>query len=167
MADIDEIDRRLWEAFTDSSRMVTRHVDRELRAELGVISDDVVILKGVLAADPDGARMSDLAQRLAAEPRHATYRIARLEERGLIARQADTEDGRVTRVHVTADTGAFFALCRARLDELIALYLTDLVPFDGRRDLVDLLTGVVDGYRHHFATPASDHPDDPDTKEHP
>ena len=167
MADIDEIDRRLWEAFTDSSRMVTRHVDRELRAELGVISDDVVILESVLAAHPDGARMSDLAHRLAAEPRHATYRIARLEERGLIARQADTDDGRVTRVHVTADTDAFFALCRARLDELIALYLTDLVPFDRRRDLVDLLTGVVDGYRHHFATPASDHPDDPDTKEHP
>ena len=167
MADIDEIDRRLWEAFTDSSRMVTRHVDRELRAELGVISDDVVILEGVLAAHPDGARMSDLAHRLAAEPRHATYRIARLEERGLIARQADTDDGRVIRVHVTADTNAFFALCRARLDELIALYLTDLVPFDGRRDLVDLLTGVVDGYRHHFTTPASDHPDHPDTKEHP
>ena len=164
MADIDEIDRRLWEAFTDSSRMVTRHVDRELRAELGVTSDDVVILENVLTAHPDGARMSDIAHRLAAEPRHATYRIARLEERGLIARQADTEDGRVTRVHVTADTDSFFALCRARLDELIALYLTDLVPFDGRRDLVDLLTGVVDGYRHHFATPASDHPD---TKEHP
>ena len=165
MADIDEIDRRLWEAFTDSSRMVTRHVDRELRAELGVISDDVVILERVLAADPDGARMTDLAHCLAAEPRHATYRIARLEERGLITRQADADDGRVTRIHVTAATDAFFALCRARLDELIALYLTDLVPFDGRRGLVDLLTGVVDGYRHHFATPASDQPDHPSEKE--
>ena len=167
MADIDEIDRRLWEAFTDSSRMVTRHVDRELRAELGVISDDVVILERVLAADPDGARMTDLAHCLAAEPRHATYRIARLEERGLIARRADSDDGRVTRIHVTGETGAFFALCRARLDELIGLYLTDLVPFDRRHDLVGLLTGVVDGYRHHFATPAPDQTDDPPSKGSP
>ena len=159
MADIDKVDRCLWEAFTDSSRMVTRHVDRELRAELGVTSDDVEILEGVLAADPGGVRMTDLAHRLAAEPRHATYRIARLEERGLIARRADSDDGRVIRVHVTAETDAFCALCRARLDELIALYLTDLVPFDRRRDLADLLTGVVDGYRHHFATTAPDQPD--------
>lgn len=158
MADIDEIDRCLWEVFTDGSRMVTRHVDRELRADLGVISDDVAILEAVLAADPDGVRMTDVAHHLAAEPRHATYRIARLEERGLIARRADPDDGRVTRVHVTAETDIFFALCRARLDELIALYLTDLVPFDRRHDLVALLTGVVDGYRHHFATPAADQP---------
>ncbi len=158
MADIDQIDRCLWEVFTDGSRMVTRHVDRELRADLGVISDDIAILEDVLAAEPDGVRMSDLAHRLAAEPRHATYRIARLEERGLIARRADPDDGRVTRVHVTAETDIFFALCRARLDELIALYLTDLVPFDRRHDLVALLTGVVDGYRHHFATSASDQP---------
>ena len=161
MADIDQIDRHLWEAFTDSSRMVTRHVDRELRAELGVTSDDVVILEGVLAADPDGVRMTDLAHRLAAEPRHATYRIARLEERGLLARRADSDDGRVTRVRATAETETFSALCRARLDELIALYLTDLVPFDRRHDLVALLTGVVDGYRHHFTTPPSDQHDNP------
>ena len=167
MADIDEDDRRLWAAFTDSSRMVTRHVDRELRAELGVISDDVVILEDVLDADPGGVRMSDLAHRLAAEPRHATYRIARLEERGLIARRADSDDGRVTRVHVTAETDAFCAVCRARLDELIALYLTDLVPFDRRPDLAALLTGVVDGYRHHFATPTSDQPDQPSIEERP
>ena len=156
VAGTDQIDRRLWEVFTDGSRMVTRHVDRELRAELGVTSDDVVILEDVLAADPDGVRMTDLAHRLAAEPRHATYRIARLEDRGLIARQADPDDGRVTRVRITAETGVFFALCRARLDELIALYLTDLVQFDRRHDLVALLTGVVDGYRHHFVTPATD-----------
>jgi DNA-binding MarR family transcriptional regulator len=163
VADIDQIDRCLWEVFTDGSRMVTRHVDRELRADLGVISDDIAILGAVLAADPGGARMTDLAHHLAAEPRHATYRIARLEERGLIARRADPDDGRVTRVHVTAESDIFFALCQARLDELIALYLTDLVPFDRRHDLVALLTGVVDGYRHHFATPASDQPDNSTT----
>jgi DNA-binding MarR family transcriptional regulator len=167
VADINQIDRRLWEVFADSSLMVTRHVDRELRAELDVISDDIAILEDVLAADPDGARMTDLAHRLAAEPRHVTYRIARLDRRGLIARQADPDDGRVTRVHVTAETDVFFALCRARLDELIALYLTDLVPFDRRHDLVNLLAGVVDGYRHHFATPASDPPDQPSVKESP
>ena len=159
MASIDQIDRRLWEVFTDGSRMVTRHVDRELRADLGVISDDITILEDVLAAEPDGVRMSDLAHRLAAEPRHATYRIARLEERGLISRRADRDDGRVTRVRVTAETDTFCALSRARLDALIALYLTDLVPFDRRHDLVALLAGVVDGYRHHFATPTSDQPD--------
>ena len=159
MADTDQIDRRLWEVFTDGSRMVTRHVDRELRAELGVTCDDVAILEAVLAADPVGVRMTDLAHRLAAEPRHATYRITRLEERSLIARRTDPDDGRVTRVRATPETHDFGALCRARLDELIALYLTDLVPFDRRHDLVALLTGVVDGYRHHFATPASDQPD--------
>ena len=159
MADTHQIDRRLWEVFTDGSRMVTRHVDRELRADLGVTSDDIVILEDVLAAEPDGVRMTDLAHRLAAEPRYATYRIARLEERGLLARRADADDGRVTRVRVTAETDPFGALCRARLNELIALYLTDLVPLDRRHDLATLLTGVVDGYRHHIAAPTSDQPD--------
>ncbi|MBT5579445.1 MAG: winged helix DNA-binding protein [Acidimicrobiaceae bacterium] len=150
MADVDAIDRQLWEVFADAGRMVMRHVDRELRADLGVTSDDVAILEVVLNAQPVGVRMSDIAYRLAAEPRHATYRIERLEKKGVLSRRADVDDKRVHRVHATDQTSEFGDLCRARLGELIALYLTDLVTADRRTDLVELLSGVVDGYRHHF-----------------
>jgi len=60
----------------------------------------------------------------------------------------DMLDGSVARL--TDQTSEFGDLCRARLGELIALYLTDLVTADRRTDLVELLSGVVDGYRHHF-----------------
>jgi len=138
--------------------MVLRHIDRELRADFGVSNDDISILASVLTAAPSGARMGDLAHQLATEPRHITYRVGRLERRDIVERRVDPSDKRVLRVHTTDETATFFRLCQHRLDELVALYLTDLVPHGQRTALTSLLVGVVEGYRHHFAIPASDQP---------
>lgn len=134
----------------DSGRMVLRHVDRELKAEFDISADDVTILEAISNAGRDGIRMSNLAHRLASEPRHATYRVERLARKGLVRRAAGTHDKRVVRVIATDETGDFLASCRARLEELMAIYLTDLVPAAERRTLLDLLDGVVAGYRHHI-----------------
>lgn len=63
-------------------------------------------------------------------PPTITRIVSKLEEMGLVARTADPEDGRVTRVDVTADGHRQLAESRERRDVWLRQRLDDLAPDD-------------------------------------
>jgi len=63
-------------------------------------------------------------------PPTITRIVSKLEEMGLVARAADPDDGRVTRVDVTADGHRQLAESRERRDVWLRQRLHDLAPDD-------------------------------------
>jgi DNA-binding MarR family transcriptional regulator len=57
-------------------------------------------------AGRDGIGLSELATRLEVKPPTVTKVIRSLERAGLVARTADASDGRVVRLHLTAEASA-------------------------------------------------------------
>lgn len=63
-------------------------------------------------------------------PPTITRIVSKLEEMGLVARAPDPEDGRVTRVDVTADGHQQLAESRERRDVWLRQRVNDLAPDD-------------------------------------
>ncbi len=87
-------------------------------------------------------RLSALGRRLGITPSTLTRNLARLEDAGLVARQADAADARAARVRLTpAGCGAALEVCR-REEEFARGVLARLAPerreaaLDGLRDLL-------------------------------
>ena len=80
-------------------RSLMKHLDREL-APMGLGPGRYQYLF-VLYVE-DGRRQQDIADRLGLDKAAVTRSLVRLEEDGYIRRKADANDGRVTRVYLTA-----------------------------------------------------------------
>lgn len=80
-------------------RSLMKHLDREL-APLQLGPGRYQYLFGLYVED--GRKQQDFADRLGLDKAAVTRSLARLEDDGYVRRQADKEDGRVTRVYLTA-----------------------------------------------------------------
>ncbi|HTH94499.1 MAG TPA: MarR family transcriptional regulator [Rhodocyclaceae bacterium] len=70
----------------------------------------------------DWASISELAERLQAKHHGTVALISRCESAGLVCREADPDDGRQVRVHLTADGKRFLTrLAQRHQDELHSL----------------------------------------------
>jgi DNA-binding MarR family transcriptional regulator len=69
-------------------------------AHLGLTTDQFVILTAL--AEADGVTQKELARRTASDANTMSEMLGRLEQRGLIARERDADDGRARRVSLTA-----------------------------------------------------------------
>jgi DNA-binding MarR family transcriptional regulator len=74
------------------------------------------------------ARLTALANRAGVTQPAMTQLISRLEESGLVRREADIADGRVVRVAITDEGRAMMARRRAVRAERLAVILTRLSP---------------------------------------
>jgi DNA-binding MarR family transcriptional regulator len=76
-----------------------------------------------LAAEGDSLRITDLAEMLGVDAPAVTRKVQQLEREGLIARQSDPTDGRVTRIRLTPagrrTLGRVMRARRAWLDGLL------------------------------------------------
>jgi DNA-binding MarR family transcriptional regulator len=84
-----------WRGLIRLREVVTREVDRRLRADGDLTLADYGILITLVSAPRLRLRMSDLGARRMLTPSGITRVVARLEDRGLIHREPDPEDGRV------------------------------------------------------------------------
>lgn len=80
-------------------RSLMKHLDREL-APLGLGPGRYQYLFGLYVQD--GRKQQEFADRLGLDKAAVTRALARLEEDGYIRRKPDPEDGRVSRVFLTA-----------------------------------------------------------------
>jgi DNA-binding MarR family transcriptional regulator len=100
---LDIAEQKSWQNYLHAALRFHTAMDRLLTDahQLSVI--DLRVL-GILDKSLDGAvRMGDLADALAANPHHMTKRIRRLEERGLVKREPNSDDRRGVLARITDD----------------------------------------------------------------
>ncbi len=91
---LDPEEQTAWRRYISGSAALTRRLERDLQAAFGLSMDDYAIL--VLLSESDGRRLrmralSDAA--LVPKPQ-VTYRISRLEDRGVVRRYPCEDDAR-------------------------------------------------------------------------
>lgn len=91
---LDDGEMAAWHGFLEASNRVARHLEQQLRAEVGLSHPQYEILVR-LAGAPDGElRMTELAELLITSKSGLTYQVGQLEKRGLVRRRSCATDVR-------------------------------------------------------------------------
>lgn len=101
MPGLDIAEQRSWENFLDAALRIYGALNRTLSEAHKLSLVDVRLLKILQASETGSARMGDLAEQLLALPSRVTRQIRRLEEAGLVRREASPEDGRGVLASIT------------------------------------------------------------------
>jgi DNA-binding MarR family transcriptional regulator/SAM-dependent methyltransferase len=126
-------------------RALVRRFSLAERADMGCCDMTVAQAATLEALAEGGMRLSDLGKRLGIAPSTLTRNLSRLEERGLIRKEADPIDGRAQRVALTG-AGKDAAAEVRRHEETFARSVLDRLPrgssADAMATLEDLLVAV-------------------------
>ncbi len=101
MPDLDNAEQRAWENFLDAALRVYGSLNRTLSEEFKLTLVDVRLLDILRRSETGSARMGDLAEQLLSLPSRVTRQIRRLEQNGLVRREASPEDGRGVLASIT------------------------------------------------------------------
>jgi DNA-binding MarR family transcriptional regulator len=105
---LDEREDRAWRGWLAASELLRAQTGRDLLADSGLSEADYVVLVYLSEIGDRRARMSDLAAALRWSKSRLSHQVARMEARGLLAREGCGSDGR----------GAFAVLTDAGMAEL-------------------------------------------------
>jgi DNA-binding MarR family transcriptional regulator len=103
-------EQAVWRAFLDVSRLMMDQMNRQLSDESGMSLAEYEILVALSEAPERRLRMSELADRVVSSRSRITHTVGRMEERGLVQREACLDDGRGV---LCALTDAGFAVLEA------------------------------------------------------
>jgi len=112
-------------------RLAVTRMARRLRQESGVVGPEIspTLTAALATIDRCGPLTpSALAEAERIQRPTATRIVGRLEARGLVARSADPDDGRVSFVAVTSEGRALLKRIRSRKSEFLAKRLRQLTP---------------------------------------
>ncbi len=101
MPGLDIAEQRAWENFFDAALRVYGTLNKTLSEEFKLTLLDVRLLDILCRSDNGSARMGDLADQLLSLPSRVTRQIRRLEQIGLVLREASPEDGRGVLARIT------------------------------------------------------------------
>ncbi|HLS77109.1 MAG TPA: MarR family transcriptional regulator [Nocardia sp.] len=123
---LDTQEMRVWEVFLAASALVDREIERHLRSE-GLSHPQYETLVRLSAAPQGRLRMTELAAALYTSKSGLNYQVGRLEQAGLVRREAaDADDRGVVAVLTAAG--------RERLAEVAPGHVATV-----RRALIDVL----------------------------
>lgn len=91
---LDDAQQRDWRAFLGGSTVLFERLDRDLRDKHNLSMPEYEILVRLSEAPGRRMRMAELADSVAQSRSRTTHTIARLENAGLVAREASPDDGR-------------------------------------------------------------------------
>ena len=91
---LDPDEQGVWRAFLDVSRLLFEQLNRQLSDEAGMSLAEYEILVQLSEAPDRRLRMSELADRVVSSRSRITHTVGRMEERGLVLREACADDGR-------------------------------------------------------------------------
>lgn len=94
------MDQRLFYLLNRARQQVYKYADSRSEAELGISVTQLGAL--LLIAQDEGCLLKDLAQNLNLNNSALTGLASRMENNGLIERRACEQDGRASRLHLTA-----------------------------------------------------------------
>lgn len=112
-------------------RLAVTRMARRLRQETGVVGPEIspTLTAALATIDRCGPLTpSSLAEAERVQRPTATRIVAKLEERGLVSRASDPDDGRVSRVEITREGRALLRKIRSRKSEYLAKRLRTLTP---------------------------------------
>jgi DNA-binding MarR family transcriptional regulator len=138
---------RAWRGVLEVSSFVTRRVDEALRDEVGIDIQTYDALLHTREAGDAGVRMTDLADRVLLTKAGLTARVDRLEEQGWLARRADPDDRRVTRVVLTPAGWELFRRAARVHDVTVERWFGDLVEDGAARTMAETLARVRSQHR--------------------
>jgi DNA-binding MarR family transcriptional regulator len=96
--------QQVWRTLLQLSTRLPTRLNRQLVADSGITLADMDVLVGLTGA-PDGrVRVTELSRSLGWERSRLSHQVARMEQAGLVRREACEDDGRGAYVTVT-DTG--------------------------------------------------------------
>jgi DNA-binding MarR family transcriptional regulator len=101
MAGMDVAEMRAWENFLDASLRIYGSMNRVLSEGHKLTLVDVRLLDILDKSTTGSTRMGDLAEQLLSLPSRVTRQIRRLEEAGLVQREASPDDGRGVLASIT------------------------------------------------------------------
>lgn len=91
---LDDDEQRAWRSLISGMTALERRLERELAEHFDITMDDYAILV-ILSESPDRrVRMKQLSARALIPKPQVTYRIGRLEDRGIVARRPCEDDAR-------------------------------------------------------------------------
>ena len=99
---LDESEMAAWHPFVVAGMHLFAALDRDLRVALDLTLLDHGILL-MLRDAPDGLTMGHLAQQFGTEASVITYRIERMEGRGLATRERNRDDRRLVAATITSE----------------------------------------------------------------
>lgn len=98
---LDIAEQRAWENFLEAALRIYGSLNRTLSEAHKLTLVDVRLLEILACSDTGSTRMGDLAEQLVALPSRVTRQIRRLEQAGLVRREASPEDGRGVLASIT------------------------------------------------------------------
>lgn len=121
-------EERAWRAFNRMQTVLPARLARDLQQDSGLSDADYEVLSTLSEKSGQRWQLRDLAAKMLWSRSRLSHHVSRMEQRDLVARESDPDDGRGTTISLT-DTGL-------RTLETAAPRHVDSV----RRHLIDLLT---------------------------
>ena len=145
---LDETEMAAWHSLVVAGTHMFAALDRDLRDAFDVTLLDHGILL-MLRTSPQGLTMGHLAGQFGTEASVITYRIGRLENKGLVTRQRRDDDHRLVHAVITRSGGKLCDRMGPVHVESVRAHFLDHVP---RKDL----RAIGDAFDHLYA---AQHPD--------
>jgi DNA-binding MarR family transcriptional regulator len=145
---LDAQEQRTWRAFVGATHLLFDRLDRELQRDAGIPHAYYEILVWLSEAPDRSLRMSELAHRTRSSRSRLSHAVARLEERGWVARRDCPTDKRGQIATLTDD--GFAALTAAAPGHVagVRAHLLDPLTPEQMRQLREIsetiLTGLAD-----------------------
>nr|WP_179604779.1 MarR family winged helix-turn-helix transcriptional regulator [Leifsonia shinshuensis] len=133
---------RVWRNYIETAEVLRTRLDSRLQAESALSSGDYQVLLALTEAEGRTLRSSELAGLVGWERSRLSHHLGRMEKRGLIRREACSDDVHGVDVIATeAGATAFRAGSVPHLRAVRELFLDALTP--AQLDAVDDLTGAL------------------------
>jgi DNA-binding MarR family transcriptional regulator len=137
-------EQRAWRSYIESSKLLFDALDRQLQRDADMPHAYYEILVRLSEADQRSLRMSELAQRTRSSRSRLSHAVARLEERGWVAREECATDrrGQIARL-----TDAGFDTLRAAAPghvEAVRQYLVDVLTPEQLQQLSTVNEAIIE-----------------------
>jgi DNA-binding MarR family transcriptional regulator len=140
---LDAGQQRAWRAWLDAHAHLSARLNRELQTSSGLSLSDYDVLVHLTDVSEGRLRSFELAEGLQWEKSRLSRQVARMAERGLVAKEAAPEDGRGAYVTLTrAGRRAIEDAAPAHVELVLQLLFDGLTPAQVRT-LESIATSVV------------------------
>ena len=141
---LDDEQLNAWVRLKAVMELLPGALDSQLRREAGLTYFEYYVLAMLSEAEGRMLRMNALAARTNATLPRLSHVARKLDERGLVRRSPDPEDGRVTRVTLTDRGYEVLAGAAPAHVEAVRRYLFDLIDAEQVRQLGAITAAMLD-----------------------
>lgn len=138
---VDE--RRLWRTFFVMRRQLDLSLERRLQSDVGISGADFEILTALFDEPSKRRRSGQLGEIIGWEKSRVSHQIARMEQRGLVARETCDDDARGVWVVLTAEGDRALPRAARDHDAAIRQYLLDVLDDDEKAMLLAISDKVL------------------------